>query len=279
MSSSTCVDIDWPSYGRLPVQGPSDVMDIDETYLTDASESSVVAVEGHEFATAVRDARRAAMGKRSSKVGLDASSRALREAVRANNPWLVQQQLNSGARADDCSKTGMNALHIAAFYGRTEIVDLLAQAHTDLETPAHGTVEIRRRGKWARKVAILVNPCPIHLAVSQGHLDIVKTLLTRGTIVDSRDTYKTTPLILAAHLGFGDIARLLIDWGANPKCANQWGETAVTIAGMTRGSADMIHLLRMAEARIVTSGREQQREKGTRGPLPWARVHPRALAL
>ena len=268
MSPSSWVDVDCPSYGRLLVQGPPDVMDIDGTYLTDASESSVIAV---------RDAQSAAMGKRSSIVGIDASSRALRAAVRANNAWLVQQQLNSGARPDDYSKTGMNALHIAAFYGRTETVDLLVQAHADLEASAHGTAKIRRRAKWARKVAILVDPRPIHLAVSQGHLDIVKTLLAGGAIVDSRDAYKTTPLILAAHLGFGDIARLLIDWRANPRCANLWGETSVAIARKTRGSADMVQLLLMAEARIVPSDREQQQEKGTRGPLSWERVHPRAL--
>jgi len=95
---------------RLPVQGlSSSEMEIDETYVTGTSESSfaivgargfattaeearavtselsVVAVEAYEFATAVRNARRTAIGKQSPSAGLNTSSQALRAAVKANN--------------------------------------------------------------------------------------------------------------------------------------------------------------------------------------------------
>ncbi|CAM9327967.1 unnamed protein product, partial [Ectocarpus sp. 13 AM-2016] len=39
---------------------------------------------------------------------------------------------------------------------------------------------------------------PLHWAAGQGHVDIVLALMDAGAMVDSRDHFKATPLMLAA---------------------------------------------------------------------------------
>ncbi|CAN0368821.1 unnamed protein product, partial [Ectocarpus sp. 8 AP-2014] len=39
---------------------------------------------------------------------------------------------------------------------------------------------------------------PLHWAAGQGHVDIVLALMDAGALVDSRDHFKATPLMLAA---------------------------------------------------------------------------------
>ena len=56
---------------------------------------------------------------------------------------------------------------------------------------------------------------PLHFAIQNGHIDIVKLLIDRGADVNAVTGYGATPLWLAAVRGKPDIAKLLISKGAD----------------------------------------------------------------
>lgn len=252
---------------EIPSPPDAHAMDVnaEEAYLTDAS---VAIVEVHEFAKAVRNSRRVAAEPSTEQQpiqirGQEDNNRALRATARTKNTHLVQQLLDFGANMESRSESGMAALHAAIFYGQAEVVSMLVRAGADLEAPVHGTIEIRFQVGQVRKVAVLVEPRPIHLAAAKEQLEIVRILLTSRAMVDSRDRYRTTPLMLAAHLGFRDIARMLLDWRANTGCMNLWGKQPMAIATKTSGGGDMIKMLRKAQDEVVSWSQERERQKRT----------------
>lgn len=71
----------------------------------------------------------------------------------------------------------------------------------------------------------------LHFAVECRHLELVGWLLQLGLDVDLVDDTKTTALMVAARKGASDIVRRLLDTGANPMAVNEFGDTAMLLAG------------------------------------------------
>ena len=74
---------------------------------------------------------------------------------------------------------------------------------------------------------------PLHYAAASGANDIARLLLQRGAQIDAVSPAKSgayTPLMMAAREGFDSTAILLIDHGANPKLTNSEGLTPVQLA-------------------------------------------------
>ena len=68
---------------------------------------------------------------------------------------------------------------------------------------------------------------PLHLAVREGHVDLVRFLIERGAL---DPTYRTHPfldslLTVAGDRGFDDIAQLLRQALADPSLTREWGDT------------------------------------------------------
>lgn len=82
----------------------------------------------------------------------------------------------------------------------------------------------------------------LHIVVRRRDLAWIDFLLSMGLDVDARDNRATTPLLLAAELGFTDGARQLILRRANVNAANASGETALIKAVQLR-NAEMVRLL------------------------------------
>ena len=53
------------------------------------------------------------------------------------------------------------------------------------------------------------------MASVRGHFNVVELLLDRGAIIDSKDSYGITPLLVACKEGYNDLAIFLISKGAN----------------------------------------------------------------
>lgn len=88
---------------------------------------------------------------------------------------------------------------------------------------------------------------PLHHAVLLGRLDMVTVLIRAGARVGWRDADKATPLILAAHGNYPEIAEYLILAGADPMVTDRWGRRALDYALM-RGKNDAVaRMLRRAE--------------------------------
>ncbi|KAJ9068828.1 ATP-dependent RNA helicase [Entomophthora muscae] len=73
---------------------------------------------------------------------------------------------------------------------------------------------------------------PLGLASMEGHIDAVRGLLSNhACVIDHQDRYGWTPLMLSAHLGFGEVVELLLSSGADRTVKNLSGRTAMDLAG------------------------------------------------
>ncbi|MDE2416107.1 MAG: ankyrin repeat domain-containing protein [Comamonadaceae bacterium] len=89
---------------------------------------------------------------------------------------------------------------------------------------------------------------PLHYAASGGTPDapaMVKLLLEESAYIDAASPNGTTPLMMAVRYGQGDVARLLVDEGADPMLKNQLGLTALDFARQA-DRADMVELVNQA---------------------------------
>ena len=84
---------------------------------------------------------------------------------------------------------------------------------------------------------------PLHLAVSEGHLDICQMLLERNADVRVRDKSGNTALHFAASEGHLETSRLLLERGADINSQNDEGLTPLQQAsrGMRKGYLNIVH--------------------------------------
>jgi len=130
---------------------------------------------------------------------------------------------------------------IAATNGGTDIVSLLVENKADADLKD-------KNGNCALDYAIIVghnsivktlmnvtsadiiNSNSFNLAIANGHLDIVKSLIESGANVDSLDKSLMTPLHYAASKGCADIIRLLIEKGASINAVSGDSKTPLILA-------------------------------------------------
>jgi ankyrin repeat protein len=150
----------------------------------------------------------------------------------------------------DLSQEEKNArLYEAALYGNQEACELLLDKGAQLNAPIEkanketafhaairgGNVEIIQffidngaavgtRNKWGHHA--------LHIATQLGKIDALMCLLSSipGIDVNMQDSLGTTPLFLAATLGFMGHARALIKAGGDPLLGTQGGVTPIQMA-------------------------------------------------
>jgi ankyrin repeat protein len=128
---------------------------------------------------------------------------------------IARLLLERGVDVNRGTKNLFTPLHLAAFKGRLEIVQLLLD---------HGA-RAKAENEWCETA--------LHI-VSRGEFDtqeqgvgIARLLLERGANVNTREKDLFTPLHSAALNGRLEIAQLLLDHGANAKAENDDRETAL----------------------------------------------------
>ena len=153
--------------------------------------------------------------------------------------------VDAGASLSFYDRSGNGPLHVAAFNGRSNMLQMLLSLGADVEardgggrtvlhhaaaskSPA-GVLGVLLAGK-ARDFVNVPDLCgrtPLH---NIGHAEAVDLLVDAGGDVEARDAKGWTPLCWAAYAGKYEVAEALLRRGAAPHAKGLEGETPIDLA-------------------------------------------------
>jgi len=153
------------------------------------------------------------------------------EAATVGNADLVQKYVKKDpSLARSFAPDGFTALGLAAFFGNTDIADLLLKAGADPNTvsqnpmrvtPLHSAVANRDASKALELTKILlannanVNVAqeggwtPLHQAAAHGQVEVLKALLQRGADTNARSADNQLPIDMAVKGGHQEAVTIL----------------------------------------------------------------------
>ncbi|KAF7402234.1 hypothetical protein HZH66_004501 [Vespula vulgaris] len=176
---------------------------------------------------------------------------------------LAKNRLLNRPTISSKNEHGSTALHIASFYGKVNIVDYLLNSGADTNvinndsfTPLHCALM-----KGYQNIVLLLlhaNANPIivdnygntalHIASDRGHEGCVKALLyfaehtNLSLNVNSLNIDGDTPLHRASKWGYLGIIEVLLEYGADCKIKNKWGQTSFDVAQSERVTILLQHI-------------------------------------
>ncbi len=197
----------------------------------------------------------------------------LAEAVRVADAELVAMLLEVGADASVANEDGQTALMLAARTGSVAVAELLvregadinrrerfrdpwavmwaaAQGHADMVAflvSKGADLSVRARANdWETQITseprVQYRPTggltPLLYAARAGCLGCVQAMLATGADRDRPNPDGMTPMMMALDNGYPDVARYLLDQGANPHTWDWWGRTPLYVAVTMRGGQD-----------------------------------------
>ena len=124
--------------------------------------------------------------------------------------WIHDPMVPSWSRterAETPSRPNGTPLHYAAFYGLLSIVKYLIDEHLQ---------DVRLRGFDDEST-------PLHVASSQGHVEVARTLLRHGADATAQDKYGWTPLHKASEGGHAEVVLLLLEYGPDATAQDNLG--------------------------------------------------------
>lgn len=121
---------------------------------------------------------------------------------------LMRLFISRGADINRLNDNGESALALAAFRGHLDAVKWLLERGARLNTPPR---------QWSA----------LHYAVFAGHTAVADYLIAQGADIDATSTNGSSVLMMAIYEGKEDLARKLIEKGANRNVKNDWGDGAL----------------------------------------------------
>ncbi len=165
-----------------------------------------------------------------SRVAMDACEATALGALDALTKLLDEHPARTNSRSGD----GWTPLHLAGFFGRREIADLLLARGASLTAisggaeknqPLHAALAgacdpgiVRALVAHGADVnaAAAAGYTPLHVAASRGNEELVRFLVESGARTDARMDDGKTPADLAAERGHPGVAKLLSTLGTAP---------------------------------------------------------------
>jgi len=152
---------------------------------------------------------------------------------------------------------GNSALHLAAFFGRNEMVSMLLKNGMDINTLNNlqrSALIFAIAGKHKEIVELLIEKgisvhakdneqrTPLHWCAIQGNAEVAEVLIKHGANVHETDSDLKTPLHWASQQNLTDIAEGLINHGANVNVLDSHCRTPLFIASWN-GYLEIVKLL------------------------------------
>ena len=88
-----------------------------------------------------------------------------------------------------------------------------------------------------------IRSTPLHLASYGGYIDVARMLIEYGADLTAKDKTGMTPLHLASYRGHVDVTRMLIELGVDLTAQNNEGETPLHLASQEGGVVEVAHML------------------------------------
>jgi len=173
------------------------------------------------------------------------------ETIKRGDSDGVIRQLAASPELAEAEDGGVTAVLVAAYWRKNEIALLIARSKRELsifEAAAIGDTD-RVRAHLDRDPALSIAFAPdgfqpLGLAAFFGHADVARLLLERGAdpSTPSRNEMGVTPLASALAAGHDRIARALVEAGADVRAKQRHGWTPLHAAA-EHGSTEMVTLL------------------------------------
>ncbi len=139
----------------------------------------------------------------------------------------LRERLDDPWQARAYSSDGFTALHLAAYFGKTEAARALIAAGAGVDV--YSTNEMRVQ--------------PLHSAAASRSHEVCRLLIASGADVNGTQQYEFTPLHAAAQHGDTELVELFLSAGADPTAMTDGGATPADIAEAA-GHVDLAHRLR-----------------------------------
>ncbi|GAA1517624.1 ankyrin repeat domain-containing protein [Kribbella lupini] len=194
---------------------------------------------------------------------------ALIRAAERGHAAVVGRLIQAGVTVDHVNNLGWTALHEAVLLGKgtpqyVDTVRLLVAAGADRAKPAErdGITPVQgaeKRGQAAVS-AVLKTERPkapataLLAAATSGDANQAAAALAAGAAIESTDSNRRTPLLLASLNDRVEVARLLVGLGANPDAQDDRQDSAWLVTGVT-GSVAMLETLLPARPDLTLRNR------------------------